>query len=59
MKSIITCVKCGCSASKVVELPDNKDASDLGRDHYLDIVNSSREYESHSMFIIDKYLYDA
>ena len=46
----------------LVELPtDDKhpkglDASDLGRQHYLEIVNSARRYTKKSIFLIEKFI---
>lgn len=45
-----------------VTLPDGTkkglDASDLGRQAYLDLVNSSRRYTSKSIFLIEKFIQD-
>ena len=38
----------------LVELPDGKDASDLGKSEYLELVNSSKLYESKSIYLITK-----
>lgn len=41
----------------LVDLPDDLDASDLGKDKYLDIVNSSKEYNSRGIYVIENYLF--
>ena len=38
------------------EHPKGLDASDLGREHYLDIINSSRRYTKKSIFMIEKFI---
>ena len=38
----------------LVELPDNKDASDLGQEAYLDYVGSAKQYTKSSIYVISK-----
>lgn len=40
----------------LVELPDNKDASDLGKDKYLEILDNSKEYVNKSIYLINNYI---
>ena len=51
-------IKSKSDSTKVylLEFPDDRDASDLGREKYTEILNSSREYVSKTMFIIENFI---
>lgn len=40
----------------IVELPEGKDACDLGRDAYMKCVLESKEYKDYSTYVVEKFL---
>jgi DNA-binding LacI/PurR family transcriptional regulator len=40
----------------LVELPDNKDASDLGREGYNYYIDTAKRYTNQSIYLIEKYI---
>ena len=39
-----------------VELPEGKDASDLGRNNYLEILNNARQYTNKAVYFIEQMI---